>query len=258
MPIHPSAIIHPEARVHDSAEIGPFCVVGAEVSIGARTRLMGHVFVEGPTLIGGENLFYPYSSVGVASQDLKYKGERAETRIGNKNLIREFVTIHRGTEGGGLITSLGNDNLIMAYSHVAHDCHIGSFCVLANGTTLGGHVTVGDYARIGAFTGVHQFCRIGAHAMIGGYSVITRDVAPFSMTSEEREAKLYRANSAGLERRGFSTEAINNINKAFRFLRDPELNTARAIEKMRAEIPPGGELDELIRFLESSERGVIK
>ena len=243
MSIHPSAIVHPDARVDDDAEIGPFCVVGAEVTIGARTRLKGHVFVEGPSWIGEDNLFYPFSSIGVASQDLKYQGERAETRIGNRNLIREFVTIHRGTQGGGLVTSVGDDNLLMAYTHVAHDCHIGSHCVLANATTLGGHVTVADYARIGAFSGVHQFCRIGAHSMIGGYSVITRDVAPYSTTSEEREAKLYRANSVGLERRGFSQEAINGLNKAFRFLRDPELNTAKAVEKMRAEISSSEELE---------------
>ncbi|MFN7924725.1 MAG: acyl-ACP--UDP-N-acetylglucosamine O-acyltransferase [Bryobacteraceae bacterium] len=258
MPIHPAAIVDPRARVDESAEVGPFCVVGAEVEIGARTRLMAHVFVEGPTWIGEDNIFYPYSTVGVASQDLKYKGERAETRIGSRNKIREFVTIHRGTEGGGLITSIGDDNLIMAYAHVAHDCRVGSSTVLANGATLGGHVHIGDFARVGAFTGIHQFCRVGAHAMIGGYAVITRDVLPYSLVSEERDAKLYRANSVGLERSGFAAGAINRLNKAFRVLRDPEVNTSRAVERIRAEIEPGAEIDALVGFIESSERGFIK
>ncbi len=163
---------------------------------------MAHVYMEGPTWIGEDNVFFPYSTVGVASQDLKYQGERAETRIGNRNRIREFVTIHRGTEGGGLVTSIGDDNLLMAYVHVAHDVRIGSHTVLANGVTIGGHATVGDWAVIGAFTGVHQFCRIGRHAMIGGYSVVTQDVLPFSMTVSERPIKVFGANKTGLERRG--------------------------------------------------------
>ena len=150
MPIHPTAVVDPSARIAETAEIGPYCVIGPEVEIGARTRLMAHVYVEGPTWIGEDNIFFPYSTVGVASQDLKYKGERAETRIGNRNKIREFVTIHRGTEGGGLVTSIGDDNLLMAYVHVAHDVRIGNHTILANGVTIGGHVTVGDWAVIGA------------------------------------------------------------------------------------------------------------
>src|SRR5450432_3352636 len=161
MPIHPTAIVDPQARIAETAEIGPYCIIGAEVEIGARTRLMANLYLEGPTWIGEDNIFYPFSSVGVASQDLKYKGERAETRIGDRNKIREFVTIHRGTAGGGLVTTLGNDNLLMAYTHVAHDVRLGSNAVLANGVTLAGHVGIGDWAVIGAFTGVHQFCRIG-------------------------------------------------------------------------------------------------
>jgi UDP-N-acetylglucosamine acyltransferase len=258
MAIHPAAIVDATARVHPDAEIGPFCIVGAEVEIGARTRLMGHVYVEGPTWIGEDNLFYPYSSTGVASQDLKYKGERAETRIGDRNRIREFVTIHRGTAGGGGLTSIGDDNLVMAYAHIAHDCRVGDGTVLSNGATLGGHVIVEDHARIGAFTGVHQFCRIGAHAMIGGYSVVTRDVLPYALVSEERDAKLYRANTVGLERAGFPQETIGRLNKAFRLLRSPELNTQQAVERMRAEIPDCPELERLIGFIASSGRGFIK
>src|SRR5712692_6501549 len=164
MAVHPSAVVHPAAKIHPEADIGPFCVIAEEVEIGARTRLMAHVYVEGPTWIGEENIFYPYSTVGVASQDLKYQGERAETRIGDRNKIREFVTIHRGTKGGGLITSIGSDNLLMAYAHVAHDVQMGNHIVLGHAATLGGHVVVGDWAVISASSGVHQFCRIGRHA----------------------------------------------------------------------------------------------
>lgn len=258
MPIHPTAIIDPSARIDETADIGPYTVIGAEVEIAARTRLMAHIYVEGPTRIGEDNVFFPFSTVGVASQDLKYKGERAETRIGDRNRIREFVTIHRGTQGGGLITSIGDDNLLMAYVHVAHDVHAGNHTILANGVTLGGHVLVGDWAVIGAFSGVHQYGRVGRHAMVGGYSVVTRDVAPFSMTVTEREAKVFGANRTGLERRGFPPATIERLHKAFRLLTRSKLNTSQAIERIRGEIDGCPEVDELIEFIESSERGVIK
>ncbi|MBM3795383.1 MAG: acyl-ACP--UDP-N-acetylglucosamine O-acyltransferase [Acidobacteria bacterium] len=257
MAIHATAIVDPAAHVDASASIGPFCVVGARVSIGARTVLKGHNFVEGPTTIGEDNLFYPFSSIGVASQDLKYQGEDAETIIGSHNLIREFVTVHRGTRGGGAVTRVGDHNLLMAYAHVAHDCQVGNHVVLGHGATLGGHVAIGDHARVSAFVGVHQFCRVGASSIIGGYVVITRDVMPFAMVSEEREAKMYRANSVGLERRGFAPEAIEAINKAFRILRT-EGQLAAAIERIRAEVPQSSEIDQLIEFIERSERGFIK
>jgi UDP-N-acetylglucosamine acyltransferase len=258
MPVHPSAIVDPAARVAESADIGPYCIVGAEVAIGERTRLMAHVYAEGPTWIGEDNLFYPYSTVGVASQDLKYRGERAETRIGDRNRIREFVTIHRGTEGGGLVTRIGSDNLIMAYSHVAHDARIGDHVVMANGTTLAGHVTIGDWAVIGAFTGVHQFCRVGRHAIIGGYSVVTQDVLPFSNTVSDREIKVFGANRLGLERRGFSTGSIEKLQTALRLLTRARLNTSQAVERIQAEIRGCPEVDELVAFIRASERGVIK
>jgi UDP-N-acetylglucosamine acyltransferase len=258
MAIHPTAIVDPRARIAESAEIGPFCILGAEVEIGARTRLMAHIYVEGPTWIGEDNVFFPYSTVGVASQDLKYKGERAETRIGNRNRIREFVTIHRGTAGGGLVTSIGSDNLLMAYTHVAHDVRIGDHTVLANAVTLGGHVTVGDWAIIGASTGLHQFCRVGRHAIIGGYSVVTQDVLPFSNTVSQRDIKVYGANHVGLERRGFATAVVEALQTAFRLLTRSQLNTSQAIERIRAEVPATPEVDELIEFIGASERGVIK
>jgi UDP-N-acetylglucosamine acyltransferase len=251
-------MIDAQARVADSAEIGPYCIIGPEVQIGPGTRLMAHVYMEGPTQIGAENVFFPYSTVGVASQDLKYKGERAETRMGDGNRVREFVTIHRGTEGGGLVTSIGSDNLLMAYVHVAHDVRLGDHTVLANGVTLGGHVMVGDWAVVGAFTGVHQFCRVGRHAVVGGYSVITQDVMPFAMTVSERENKVFGANRIGLERRGFAKETIERLQTSLRLLTRAGLNTAQALERIRAEVPACDEVEELIRFIGESQRGVIK
>ena len=258
MKIHPTAIVDPAARIDGTAIVGPYCVVGADVEIGARTELKAHVYCEGPTWIGEDNLFYPYASIGVASQDLKYKGERAETHIGSRNKIREFVTIHRGTEGGGLKTRVGDDNLLMAYTHVAHDVQLGSHCVLANGVTLGGHVAIGDWAVIGAFTGVHQFCRVGRHSMIGGYSVITQDVMPFATIVTPRESKTFGANATGLERRGFDAAVVESLQNALRLLTRGKLNTSQAIEKIRKEIPAGPEVEELIAFIQSSQRGVIK
>jgi UDP-N-acetylglucosamine acyltransferase len=262
MPIHPTAIVDAGARIADSAEIGPFSIIGADVSIGARTRVMAHVFMEGPLEIGEDNIFFPYSTVGVAPQDLKYHGERSATRIGHRNRIREFVTIHRGTEGGGMVTSIGDDNLLMAYVHVAHDVRIANHTVLANAVTFGGHVIVEDWAVIGASTGVHQFCRVGRHAIVGGYSVITRDVLPFSNTVTAREAKVFGENAIGLQRRGFSSVTVHALHKAFRWLAHSGLNTTQALEKIEAEAKseaePVAEVRELIAFIRAAERGFIK
>ncbi len=258
MPVHSTAIVDPLARIAGTADIGPYCVIGAEVEIGARTRLMANVYCEGPTWIGEDNLFFPYTTVGVASQDKKYRGERSETRVGDRNTIREFVTIHRGTEGGGLITRIGDDNLLMAYVHVAHDVRIGGNIILANAVTLAGHVTIGDWASIGAFSGVHQFCRVGRHSYIGGYSVVTQDVMPFSTTVSEREIRVFGANRTGLERCGFSTDAIESLQTAFRLLTHARLNTSQAISRILEQVPDTPELGELLEFIRSSERGVIK
>ena len=248
----------PGARIPETAEIGPYCVVGADVEIGAGTRLKGHVFLEGPLRIGEDNVFFPYSTVGVEPQDLKYKGERSETRIGHRNRIREFVTIHRGTEGGGMLTSIGDESLLMAYVHVAHDARVGSHVVLANGATIGGHVEIGDWAWVGAFSGVHQFCRVGRHAIVGGYSVITQDVLPFSNTVSPREAKVYGANATGLERRGFRAETVDHLHKAFRLLTRSGLNTAQAVARIREEVSASEEVEELLQFINASQRGFIK
>jgi UDP-N-acetylglucosamine acyltransferase len=258
MPIHPTAIIDPGARIAESAEIGPFCIVGPDVEIGARTRLMANLFVEGPTTIGEDNVFFPYSTIGVASQDRKYKGERAETRIGDRNHIREFVTIHRGTQGGGLLTSIGSDNLLMTYTHVAHDCSIGNHVILGNSVGLAGHVVIEDWVDVSPFSGVHQFCRIGRHAFIGPYSVIKQDVMPYSLTSHKPEVEVYGANSIGLVRRGFDKDTVEALQTALRLLTRAQLNTSQAIERIRAEVPACAEVDELIEFIRSSERGVHK
>jgi UDP-N-acetylglucosamine acyltransferase len=258
MPIHATAIVDARARIAESAEIGPYAIVGADVEIGPRTRLMANNYLEGPLWIGEDNVFHPFSTIGVASQDLKYKGERSETRIGHRNKIREFVTIHRGTEGGGLLTSIGSDNLLMAYTHVAHDVHMGDHIVLGHAATLGGHVVVGDWAVVSASSGIHQFCRVGRHAIIGGYSVITQDVLPFSNTVSERESRVFGANRIGLERRGFENDVIEALQTALRLLTRSQLNTTQAIERIRAEVPPCAEVDELIDFIGASERGIIK
>jgi UDP-N-acetylglucosamine acyltransferase len=258
MPVHATAIVDPSARIDPSADIGPWCVIGAEVEIGARTRLMANLFVEGPATIGEGNVFFPYSTVGVASQDKKYRGERAFTRIGNRNSIREFVTIHRGTQGGGLLTSIGDDCLVMAYSHVAHDCRIGNHVILGNSVGLAGHVIVEDWADVSPFSGVHQFCRIGRHAFIGPYSVIKQDVMPFSLTSNQPEVQVFGANAVGLARRGVEKASIEALQTAFRLLTRAGLNTSQAVERIRAEVPPCVEVEQLLEFIAASERGVVK
>ena len=258
MPIHSTAIVDPSARVADSAEIGPYCIVGADVEIGARTKLMAHVFLDGPLQIGEDNVFFPYATIGVAPQVLKYHGERSATRIGHRNKIREFVNIHRGTEDGGMLTSIGDDNLIMVQVHVAHDVHVGNHVVLSHAAVLGGHVVVGDWAVVGGATGIHQFCRVGRHAIIGGYSVITRDVLPFSNTVTDREAKVFGENAIGLKRRDFSTESIDALHKAFRLLTRGGLNTTQAVAQITTEVGPVPEVEELLEFIRTSQRGFIK
>lgn len=258
MSVHPSAVIHPGARIDDSVEVGPFCTVGEGVAIGAGTRLVANVYVEGPATIGSENVFYPFSTVGIAPQDLKYHGEQAETIIGDRNLVREFVSIHRGTEGGGSLTSIGSDNLIQAYGHVAHDCRLGNHTILAHGATLGGHVVVEDYAVVGAQSGVHQYCRIGAHCYIGGYSVITQDVMPFSVVVSERGARAYSVNKVGLERRGFDAEAIQRLHRSVRIFTKAGLNTEQALDRIEKEVDMDEHVARLVEFIRTSKRGVVK
>ena len=258
MTIHPTAIIDPRSRVHPSCQIGPYCVIGPEVEIGEQCHLISHVTIEGPTRIGAHNRFYPFCSIGLAPQDLSYAGEPTRLEIGDHNQIREFVSINRGTVKGGGLTRIGNHTLIMAYSHVAHDCKIGDHVILANAATLGGHVKVDDWATVGALCPVHHFVHIGAYAFIGGGTTITRDVLPFSKTAAARDTHAYGLNAIGLERRGFSPERIRKIHHAYKILLASKLNTSQALEKLKSEPDRGADVDALIKFIETSERGVIK
>ena len=258
MKIHPSAVIDPAAKIPASCTIGPFCHVGAEVVLGEDCELISHVVLQGPLRIGARNRIYPFASVGMGPQDLSYKGEPTRLEIGDDNHVREFATIHRGTVKGGGVTSIGNHTLIMAYAHIAHDCHIGDWVIMANAATLAGHVTVEDYAVVGALCPVHQFVRIGRHAYIGGGTTVTQDVLPFSKTSAVRDVHAYGANSLGLERRGFSPERIRKIQHAFRVLLASRLNTSQAVERLCGEGDLGEDVEILIRFIRESERGVLK
>lgn len=258
MAIHPTAIVDPQSEISADADVGPYCIVGAGVTIGPRTRLIAHAYLEGKLTIGADNIFYPYCSCGVTPQDKKYKGEPSETRIGNGNSIREFVTINRGTEGGGMVTSIGDGNLLMAYVHVAHDVMIHNHTILANNVTFAGHVIVEDYANIGGLSAIHQFCRIGRHAMIGSYSVIKQSVLPYSITASDHKVEVYGANRIGLERRGYTSEAIEPLQNAFRILTRSGLNTTQALTRIEEEIPHSPEVTHLLEFIRASDRGFIK
>ena len=256
MSVHPSAVIAPGARIPASCTIGPFCTVGPEVELGEDCTLISHVVLDGRTRIGARNMIYPFTSIGIPPQDLKYKGEPTQTVLGDDNTIRENVTISRGTVGGGGLTQLGSNCLLMTCAHIGHDSHVGSHCILANAATLAGHVTIEDYATIGAFCPVHQNCKVGKYAFIGGGTIVTQDVLPYSKTSSRRENKAFGVNSMGLERRGFSPERIRAVQKAFRLLLVSKLNTTQALERMRA--LEGEDVALLVQFIESSHRGVIK
>jgi UDP-N-acetylglucosamine acyltransferase len=258
MAIHATALIDSKAEIAQDAEIGPYCIVGSDVTVGARTRLMAHVFLEGKLSIGEDNVFFPYCSCGVAPQDLKYKGEASETKIGNRNKVREFVTINRGTEGGGMLTSIGDDNLLMAYVHVAHDVIIGNRTILANGVTFAGHVIVDDYANVGGLSAVHQFVQIGKHSMVGSRSVIKQNILPFSITATQHESQIYGANRVGLQRSGFSSDDIESLQNAFRILTHSGLNTTQALTRIEEEIPQTDPVKELLQFIRASDRGFTK
>jgi UDP-N-acetylglucosamine acyltransferase len=258
MTSHPSAVIDPKARVAGSVRVGAYSTIGAEVEIGEETDIGPHVVIEGPIRIGRGNRIFPFASLGLIPQDLKFEGERSEVIIGDNNRIREFVTIHRGTTGGGALTRIGDGNLLMAYVHIAHDCLLGNGIIMGNGATLAGHVVVDDHAVIGAFSGVHQFCRIGRHAFIGGYTVITQDVLPFSRTVHEREAKVYGVNVIGLRRHGFSEERIERVHKAMRLLTQSKLNTSQAVEQISGQLDQNEDIEALLQFVQASERGILK
>lgn len=257
MSIHPTAIVAPGAVVPASCTVGPYSTIGSNVVLGEDCELVSHVVLDGHLTTGARNRFFSFSCVGAAPQDLKYKGEPTGVTLGDDNVIRECVTISRGTAGGGGTTRVGSGCLIMAYTHIGHDSVIGDGCILANSATLAGHVIVEDYATVGALNQVHQFCRIGKYAYTGGGTTVTQDVLPYSLTSAKRETRAYGLNKVGLERKGFDSERLRAIQRAYRLLLAAKMNTSQAIARLKEEAVTE-DVAYLIQFIESSERGVLK
>ena len=258
MRIHPTAIVASTAIIPESCSIGPYSTIGPNVALGEDCELVSHVVLDGHLTTGARNRFFSFACVGVAPQDLKYKGEPTGAKLGDDNTIRECVTISRGTAGGGGTTRVGSHCLIMAYTHIGHDSVIGDHCILANAATLAGHVIVEDYASVGALNQVHQFCRIGKYAYTGGGTTVTQDVLPYSLTSAKRETHAYGLNKVGLERRGFDGERLRAIQHAYRLLLAAKMNTTQAVQKLKEDGIATEDVAYLVEFIESSERGVLK
>jgi UDP-N-acetylglucosamine acyltransferase len=256
--VHEQAIVAPSAKVDAGVRVGAYAVIGEDVELGEGCVLHEHAMVQGPSKIGRNNVFYPFCVVGGDPQDLRFKGERTELVVGDGNTFREYVTITRGTVGGGGKTTIGNGSLFLASSHVGHDCRVGDHTLFVNGATLAGHVTVEDYATIGFQSPVHQFCRIGRYAYVGASTVITQDVPPFSRVVTERDTKSYGVNTIGLERKGFSEERLKVLQRAFRLLLRSKMNTSHALAEMRKSLGESQDVQELIRFIETAERGIVK
>jgi len=255
--IHPTARVHPGAVLGDGTSVGAGASIGAHVRIGRNNRIGASCIIDGRTEIGDDNVLYPFGSFGMAPQDLKYKGEPTALVIGNQNVFREFVTVHRGTVTGRGATRIGHRNYLMAYGHIAHDCLVGNDTILSHGTTLGGHVDVDDFATLGGYVGIHQFCRVGRHAFIGGFSACTKDVLPFSKTVGNR-ALIYGMNTIGLVRRGFTPDTIRKLKAAYRLLLQSNLNTTEAVT--RIDDDPGLDCPEvryLVEFIRGAKRGVV-
>ncbi|MEQ1575832.1 MAG: acyl-ACP--UDP-N-acetylglucosamine O-acyltransferase [Vicinamibacterales bacterium] len=256
--IDPAASVHPGATIGEGTFIGPNCVIGADVTIGRHCTIGASVVIDGWTEIGDRTQVFPMASIGLAPQDLKYRGERTRLTIGRRNIFREFVTINRGTAGGGGETTIGDNNLFMAYVHVAHDCHIGSDTIFGPHATLGGHVEVEDFSNISAGSAVHQFCRVGRHGFIGGYSVVTKDALPFGRTIGSRPARIFGVNTIGLVRRGFTLDTIAQLKHAYRYLLQSKLNTTRALVQIEQDPALSApEVRYLVEFIRTSQRGVI-
>jgi UDP-N-acetylglucosamine acyltransferase len=255
--IDPSAVVHPRAQIGEGTTIGPHATIGANVTIGANCKIGASAVIDGWTDIGDETEIYPFASIGQVPQDLKFRGEQTRLVIGRRNIFREFVTVHRGTRGGGGVTTIGDRNVFMAYVHVAHDCHVGNDTIFGNMATLGGHVTVEDCANISAGSGVHQFCRVGRYGFIGGYSVVTKDALPFARTVGSRPARIYGLNIIGLMRRRVAPEVIEKLKRAFRYLLQSKLNTTSALQQIQLDRSLAcDEVDYLLDFIRSSQRGV--
>ncbi len=255
--IHPTAIVDPKAELADGVVVEPYAIIEGHVVIGNDCRIGPYSRITGWTTIGAGNRFESHCSIGAPPQDLKYAGEKTCLEIGDGNTFREFVTIHRGTPGGGGLTTIGDDSLFMAYAHVAHDCHVGSKTIFANAATLAGHVEVQDHATIGAFTAIHQFTRVGQYAFLGGFTAANKDCLPYMNTTGNRPAKCYGPNTIGLERKGFSPESRLALKRLWRLLRSPKITTTEAVAKAKAELAGQPEVDVVLDFMESSGRGVI-
>jgi UDP-N-acetylglucosamine acyltransferase len=256
--IHPTAIVHPGAYIGRGSSVGPHAVIGRHVRIGDRCTIGASAVVDGWTEIGDETEVFPFASIGLIPQDLKFKGEMTKLTIGRRNVFREFVTINRGTLGGGGVTEIGDHNVFMAYVHVAHDCHVKSETIFGPHATLGGHVTVEDFANISAGSAVHQFCRVGRHAFVGGYSVVTKDALPFARTVGSRPARIFGVNSIGLMRRGLPGEVIEKLKRSVRYLTQSKMNTTKALQKIESDKSlTCDEVRHMVDFIRTSQRGVI-
>jgi UDP-N-acetylglucosamine acyltransferase len=256
--VDPTASLHPDAKLAACVWIGPACIIGPRVTIGANTRLESHNVIAGWTEIGSDCRFSPFAAVGGEPQDLGYKGDETRVTIGDRNIFREFVTVHRATIKQDRLTRIGDDNYFMAYSHVAHDCRVGDRTIFLHGATLGGHVIVGDFSTVGALSAVHQFCRLGRFSFMGGGSMITQDVLPFARVVGQRPPRVLGLNVVGLRRNGFSNARIAALKAMFKIIFFSDLNTGRAVERLRAEFPEGEDRDEILRFIDSSKRGLVK
>jgi UDP-N-acetylglucosamine acyltransferase len=258
MNIHPTSVIHSGAKLADKVSVGPYTVIGEHVELGEGTEILSHVVIDGHTRLGKNNRVFPFTTIGLAPQDLKYRGEPTGVEIGDGNTIRECVTIHRGTADGDGITRIGSNNLLMAYVHIAHDCQLGNYIIMGNAASLAGHIQVQDHATVGPFCGFHQFTRIGAYCFLGAYTIVNQDILPYSKTSAPRPLGVYGANKLGLERRGLKQEDIKDLEGAFRLLTRSKLNTTQALEAIAAKGFQSPHVQALVDFIKASERGVAK
>jgi UDP-N-acetylglucosamine acyltransferase len=258
MKAHPTAIIDPHAQIASSVSVGPYSVIGENVELGEDCEVMSHAVLDGHTRMGKGNRIFPWAAIGLPPQDLKYRGEPTRLEVGDGNIFREFITVHRGTAEGGGVTRIGSHNLLMAYVHIAHDCQIGSHIIMANGASLAGHVEIQDHASVGAFCGVHQFTRIGSYSFLGSYTIVNQDILPYSKSSAPRPVEVLGANRIGLERRGLTAQDIDELQKAFRLLSRSKLNTTQALEAIEARGFKSEHVRFLVEFIKTSERGVAK